>query len=110
MASKTLACVALLLAGTAGASEQAYRAEIMEHVIDRCYRATVRYHAMVRAPERRNVAAESEMVQRLKAASHTEHLITTLTETVQGTDREQRKILYDIAFVNCFVSGGEDIR
>ena len=63
MVPKTLACVALLLAGTAGASAQDYRAEIMEQVIDRCYRSTVRYHAMVRAPERRNVAAETEMVQ-----------------------------------------------
>ena len=110
MVPKTLACVALLLAGTAGASAQDYRAEIVEQVIDRCYRTTVRYHAMVRAPDRRNVAAETAMVQRLKAAPHTERLLAALTETVRGKRREQRKILYDIAFVNCFVSGGEVLR
>ena len=110
MKERVLACVALLVAGTAGASAQDYRTEIMEQVVDRCYRTTVRYHAMVRAPERRNVAAEAEMVQILEAAPHTERLIAALTETVQGKDRDQRQILYDIAFVNCFISGGEDLQ
>ena len=110
MVPKTLACAALLLAGTANTSAQDYRAEIMEQVIDRCYRATIRYHAMVRTPDRLNVAAETAMLRTLKAAPHTEHLLAALTETVRGKDREQRKILYDIAFVNCFVSGGEDLR
>ena len=109
MVPRTLACVALLLAGTAGASAQDYRAEIMEQVVDRCYRTTVGFHAMVRAPEHRNVAGEAELVQRLKAAPHTERLLAALTETVRGKDREQRKTLYDIAFVNCFVSGAEDL-
>lgn len=110
MVPRTLACIALLLAGTASAPAQDYRAETIKQVIDRCYRTTVRYHAMVRAPERRNAAAEAEMVRRLKAAPHTERLIAALTETVRGKDHEQRKTLYDIAFVNCFVSGGEDLR
>lgn len=109
MVRKTLACAALVLAGTAGASAQDHRAEIMEQVIDRCYRATVGYYAMVRAPERRNAAAETEMVRILKAAPHTERLLAALTETVRGKDSEQRKALYDIAVVNCFVSGGEDL-
>ena len=109
MKERTLACIVLLLAGTAGASAQDYRAEIMEQVIERCYRTTVRYHAMVRAPEHRNDAAETELVQILKAAPHTERLLAVLTETVRGKDRAQRKSLYDIAFVNCFVGGGEDL-
>ena len=110
MVPRILVCSALLLAGAAGASAQDYRAEIMEQVVDRCYRTTVRYHAMVRAPEHRNDAAETELVRILKAAPHTERLIAALTETAQGKGREQRQTLYDIAFVNCFVSGGEDLR
>ena len=84
MVHKMLAFGALLLVGAAGASAQDYRAEITEQVVDRCYRTTVRYHAMVRAPEHRNDAAEAELVQILKAAPHTERLIAALTETVQG--------------------------
>ena len=110
MVPRTLACAALLLAGTASAFAQDYRAEIMEQVIDRCYRATIRYHVMVHTPGRRNVTAETGMFQILKAAPHTERLLAALTETVRGKDREQRKILYDIAFVNCFVRGSEDVR
>lgn len=110
MIPRTLACVALLIAGTAGVSAQDYRAEIMEQVVDRCYRATVRYHAMVRDPGRRNVADEDAMVRILKAAPHTERLVTALTETIRGKGPEQRSNLYDIAFVNCFVSGSDDLR
>ena len=109
MIPRTLACVALLIAGTAGASAQDYRAEIMEHVVDRCYRATVHFHAMIRAPDSPNLAGEDELVRMLKAAPHTERLVAALTETVRGKDHEQRTNLYDIAFVNCFVSGSEDI-
>ena len=109
MIPRTLACVALLIAGTVGASAQDYRTEIMEHVVDRCYRATVHFHAMVRAPDSPNVTGEVELVQLLKAAPHTERLVAALTETVRGKDRAQRTNLYDIAFVNCFVSGSEDI-
>lgn len=109
MVRETLVCAVLLLACAAGASAQDHRAEIMEQVIDRCYRATVSYYAMVRAPKRRNATAESEMVRILKDAPHTQHLLAALTETVRGKDSEQRRALYDIAFVNCFVSGGEDL-
>ena len=41
----------------------------------------------------------------LKTAPHTEHLITALAETVKGHDAETRARLYDIAFVECFLSG-----
>ena len=109
MMLRTLACAALLVAGTAGASAQDHRAEIMEHVVDRCYRATVHFHAMVRAPGSPNVAGEDELVRILKDAPHTERLVAALAKTVQGKDRAQRTSLYDIAFVNCFVSGSEEI-
>ena len=109
MIPRTLACVALLIAGTAGASAQDYRAEIMEHVVDRCYRATVHFHAMVRTPDSPNATGEDELVRILKAAPHTERLVAALTETVGGKDRAQRMNLYDIAFVNCFLGGSEDL-
>lgn len=109
MIPRTLACVALLVTGTAGASAQDYRAEIMEHVVDRCYRATVHFHAMVRTPDSPNATGEDELVQILKAAPHTERLVAALTETVGGKDRAQRMNLYDIAFVNCFLGGSEDL-
>ena len=109
MIPRTLACVALLVAGTTAASAQDYRAEITEHVVDRCYRATVHFHAMVRAPDAPNVVGEDELVRILKAAPHTERLAAELAETVRNKDRAQRMNLYDIAFVNCFLSGSEDL-
>ena len=45
----------------------------------------------------------------LKAAPHTERLIGDLAETVRGLDAGERERLYDVAFVQCFVSGGEHL-
>ena len=49
------------------------------------------------------------MVEALKAAPHTERLIAGLAVTVRDLEPEERERLYDLAFVNCFVSGGESL-
>ena len=45
------------------------------------------------------------MLEELRRAEHTERLIASLAELVEGKDREQRSALYDIAYVECFLSG-----
>ena len=55
------------------------------------------------------LAAETRLVEALKAAPHTERLIGDLAETVCGLDAGERERLYDVAFVQCFVSGGEHL-
>ena len=107
MKPKLLPLVALLAAGPAGA--EGLRAEIVERVVERCYAATVRYHALVRRPGHHDRAAEARLVEALKAAPHTERLIGDLAETVRGLDAGERERLYDVAFVQCFVSGGEHL-
>ena len=107
MMRPTLLLAALLAAASAGAD--GLRAEILERVVDRCYTATVRYHALVRQPDGRNPAGEARLVEALESAPHTERLIASLAETVRGLDVDERARLYDIAFVNCFVSGGESL-
>ena len=91
-----------------------YRAEIMAEVIDRCYPATVHFRLMLAGRTGRIDASDAEMakasvamVKALKAEEHTERFITSLAEVVREKDWEERKRLYDIAYVNCFVSGGE---
>ena len=107
MMRTTLLLASLLGAAPAGADT--LRAETIERVVDRCYTATVRYHALVRAPDERNRAGEARLVEALKAAPHTERLIAGLAETVRNLEPEEPERLYDIAFVNCFVSGCESL-
>lgn len=107
MMRPALLLAALLAPLAAGAD--ALRAEIIERVVDRCYTATVRYHALVREPGTRNPAGEARLVEALKSAPHTERLIANLAETVRGLDTDERERLYDVAFVECFVSGGESL-
>ena len=45
------------------------------------------------------------MLEALKRAEHTDRFIASLTELVKGKDREERTRLYDIAHVECFLSG-----
>ena len=107
MKPKLLPLVTLLAAGPAGA--EGLRVEIVEWVVERCYEATVRYHALVRRPRQRDRVAEARLVEALKAAPHTGRLIADLAETVRGLDAGERERLYDVAFVQCFVSGGEHL-
>ena len=107
MMRTTLLLASLLGATAAGADT--LRAETIERVVDRCYTATVRYHALARAPGERNRAGETHLVEALKAAPHTERLIAGLAVTVRDLEPEERERLYDLAFVNCFVSGGESL-
>lgn len=107
MIRATLLLASLLGAAATGADT--LRAEIIERVVDRCYMAAVRYYALVRTPDERNRAGEARLVEALKAAPHTEPLIAGLAETVRDLEPEERERLYDIAFVNCFVSGGESL-
>ena len=82
-----------------------HRAEIMARVVDRCYPATVRWRLLEARRQGNAGFSEAEMIRTLKAAPHTERLITGLAETVRGHDPETRARLYDIAFVECFLSG-----
>ena len=101
----TMILPAVLVTAAPVAKAEDHRAEIMARVVDRCYPATVRWRVM-EARRKGNVdLSEAEMIHTLKTAPHTEHLITALAETVKGHDAETRARLYDIAFVECFLSG-----
>ena len=96
---------AVLVTAAPVAKAEEHRDEIIARVVDRCYPATVRWR-LLEARRKGNVdLSEAEMIRTLKAAPHTERLITALAETVQGHDAQTRARLYDIAFVECFLSG-----
>lgn len=94
----------LVTAGPVAKAEE-HRAEIMARVIDRCYPATVRWRILEARRKGYVDFSEAVMIRTLKAAPHTERLITALAETVRGHDAQTRARLYDIAFVECFLSG-----
>ena len=102
-----LAAIALLLSlAIAGNSPaQDYRAEIEAGVIDRCYRATARWRLHLARQTHDISITEEEIVRVLRDAPHTESLIAALTKTVSGKPREARQVLYDIAYVECFLKG-----
>lgn len=108
--------LATLLVTTTSTQAQDYREEIMTEVVDRCYPATVRYRLLmarrtgrIDATDAELAALLPEMVKTLKAGPHTQRLVDALTEIVRGKERVDRKRLYDIAYVNCFVGGGESV-
>lgn len=96
---------AVLATAAPVANAEDHRAEIMARVVDRCYPATVRWRVMEARRKGGAGFSEAEMIRTLKAAPHTERLITDLAETVRGHDAETRARLYDIAYVECFLSG-----
>ena len=96
---------AVLVTAAPVAKAEDHRTEIMARVVDRCYPATVRWRLWEARRKGNAGFSEAEMIRSLKAAPHTEHLITALAETVRGHDAQTRARLYDIAFVECFLSG-----
>ena len=96
---------AALLAAAPIAKAQDYRAEIMAKVVDRCYAATIRYKLLVARKTHRIDIPEATILRSLKEEEHTERLIASLAEMVTGKDRSDRMRLYDIAYVECFLSG-----
>ena len=99
---------AVLVAAAPVAKAEDHRAEIMARVVDRCYPATVRWRLLEARRKGNAGISEADMIRTirtLKAAPHTERLITALAETVRGHDAQTRARLYDIAFVECFLSG-----
>ena len=99
----TLILAALLISGPAGAQD--LRAEISDEVIDRCYEAAAHFRLwQARRGGHLVPLTAASVVAELKRAEHTEPFIEKLVETVEGKDRETRKRLYDIAFVECFLS------
>ena len=86
-------------------SAQDLTAEVSEHVIDRCYTASAHFRLWkARSDGYRVPLTASSVIAELKGAEHTQLFIEKLVETVQGQDRESRMRLYDIAFVECFLS------
>ena len=103
MKTPILILAALLIAGPAGAQD--LRAEISDEVIDRCYKAAAHFRLwQARRGGHRVPLTAASIVAELKRAEHTEPFIEKLVETVEDEDRETRKRLYDIAFVECFLS------
>ena len=96
---------AVLVTAAPVAKAEEHRAEITARVVDRCYPATVRWRLMEARRKGYVDFSEAEMIRTLKAAPHTERLITALAETVKGHDAQTRARLYDIAFVECFLRG-----
>lgn len=94
-----------LLVGAPAAQAQDHREEIVAAVIDRCILATIRYKLLEARLTQPVVIAEAAMLEDLRRAEHTERLIASLAKLVEGKDREQRSALYDIAYVECFLSG-----
>ena len=94
---------ALMVAAPAGAQD--LPAEVAKHVIDRCYTATAHFRLWkARRDGYRVPLTASTIIAELKSAEHTQPFIEKLVETVQGQERESRMRLYDIAFVECFLS------
>lgn len=86
-----------------------YRAEIMAEVVDRCYTATIRYKLLVARQTHRIDIPEATMLQTLKNEDHTERLIASPSELVEGKSWKDRSRLYNVAYVECFLSGaGQD--
>ena len=100
----TFLLAALLIAAPV-AQAQDFREEIMAEVIDRCYPATIRYKLKEARRTQHIDISEAAMLEELKRAEHTERLIGSLAELVEGRGREERSRLYDIAYVQCFLSG-----
>ena len=105
MRNPTTFLLAALLIAAPVAQAQDYREEIMAEVIDRCYPATIRYKLKEARRTQHIDISEAAMLEELKRAEHTERLIGSLAELVEGRDREERSRLYDIAYVQCFLSG-----
>ena len=101
----TMILTAALVTAAPVAKAEDYRAEIVARVVDRCYPATVRWRLLEARRKGAVDFSEAEMIRTLKVAPHTEHLVTSLAETVRGHDAQTRARLYDIAFVECFPSG-----
>lgn len=87
------------------ASAQDCRAEIMEHVMDRCYRMTIQHRFMTTPSVRNSALTQDHAIRVLKDAPHSERLVQHMEATVSGRNLAERKHLYDIAFVNCFLNG-----
>ena len=112
----TIVILATLAITPAATQAQDYRDEIMTEVVDRCYPATVRFKLLMAGRTGRIDATDAalaallpKMVKSLKDEPHTQRLVDALTEIVTGKERDERKRLYAIAYVNCFVSGGESV-
>ena len=105
MRMPTTFLLAALLIAAPVAQAQDYREDILAKVIDRCYPATIRYKLKVARRIQHIDISEAAMLEELKRADHTERLIGSLAALVDGRDREERFRLYDIAYVQCFLSG-----
>jgi len=92
----------------ATAQERHFRAEIVEHVVERCYTAAARYRIWRAGRDGHDVPLSvGAIVAELKRAEHTEPFIEKMMETVGDQDRVNRLRLYDIAFVECFLGSAE---
>ena len=86
-------------------SAQDLQAEVAKHVIDRCYTASAHFRLWKARSDGYQVPlTASAIVAELKRAEHTQPFIEKLVETVRGQQPESRMQLYDIAFVECFLS------
>ena len=86
-------------------SAQDLPAEVAKHVIDRCYTASAHFRLWkARSGGYQVPLTASAIVAELKRAEHTQPFIEKIVETVKGQERESRMRLYDIAFVECFLS------
>lgn len=104
-----LAVVGLFAVHVAAAAQEGhFRAEVMEHVVDRCYTAAARYRIWRAGRDGHDVPLSvGAIVAELKRAGHTEPFIEKMMETVGDRDRLNRSRLYDIAFVECFLGSVE---
>ena len=103
MKAPILILTALLISSPVSAQD--LRAEISDEVIDRCYNAAAHFRLwQARRDGHRIPLTAASIVAELKQADHTEPFIAKLVETVKDEDRETRMRLYDIAFVECFLS------
>ena len=99
--------LASLLIATApvSAESQNYRAEITEHVVDRCYNAAASFRLWFARRKGYEVPlTAAEIVADLKRSAHTDTFVSNLVETVRGHDATTRMRLYDIAYVECFLA------
>ena len=93
-----------LVANVPGAIAQDYRAEVVEMVVERCYRVVARYRLVLARDEDPAIQlSESDVIAELYRGDDTERLIEAIAENVEGLPPQARKWAYDSAYVECFI-------
>lgn len=100
---KAVAAIALVIAAFA-ALAQPHRTEIESEVVERCARWTIAFRLHAEGVDMRYAGT---MIHELNSAEHSERWMASVSELVKDKPRGERQKVYDVAAVECFLSGAE---